>query len=183
MWGAIIAAVSGAVIGGAVQGITAYETTEQKVGAYKKASEDVRNATNKYSGKNALDTMTSSGKDYATEMGNAVGGQMVADNIAPTGPGVTGAGANALAYNNSQNVGNSAQSAAQNGFNQGVSNAQTMNDALYNKETVGAQQAMNQADINYNVANQTAQEAMNTASNIANTYNQLRTKNGRQIAE
>lgn len=174
MWGAIIAAVSGAVIGGAVQGITAYETTEQKVGAYKKASEDVRNATDKYSGKNALDTMTTSGRDYSTEMGNAVGGQMVADNIAPTSPGVTGAGANALAYNNSQNVGNKVQSAAQSGFNQGVSNAQAMNDALYNKETVGAQQAMNQADINYNVANQAVQEGMNTVGNIAQTYNTIK---------
>lgn len=182
MWGQIIATIAGAVVGGVVKGVTAWNTSVKNAEEYKQAAQDVRSATDKYSGQQGYDKMMQSGINEAYELGTAAANENVADAYVPTGPGATGSGANTNAYQSAKNVGANANQAAQSGFDQGMSMQQARNQALYNANTALAQQKMKQADIDYNAANQAIQEGMNVASNAANTYNSLRrTKNGREI--
>ena len=184
MFGLVIATIAGAVVGATVKGVTAYKTTMKNADEYKEAAEDVRKATEQYSGKNAYNRMTQAGNDLAYQLGTAAGNEALGiSNDIMQNPGSTGAGVNAAALQNAQNVGDTALNAANAGFQQGMNNEKSLMDAKYNAATQKAQQKMKQADINYNVANQAAQEGFSTAGNAAGLYNSLRkTKNGRTIA-
>lgn len=184
MFDMVIGAVAGAVVGGAVKGAIAYKTSIKNAQEYAEAAQDVRNATEKYSGENAYNRMLQAGSDYAYDLGTTAGNEAlsISDDIMQN-PGSTGAGINTAALANAQSAGDTAKNAARAGFSQGMENEKSLMDAAYNAETAKAQQKMKQADINYNVANQAAQEGFNTVSNALNTANTLGvTKNGRTIA-
>lgn len=180
-FGLVIGAVAGAAIGGAVQGVTAFVTTKEKAGAYRQAAQQVRDATEKYSGKNAYDSMVNKGQDYMTQDMASMGTEMAANTYQPTNPGA-GASAQANALNAADRSANVVNATGLNALQSGMSDANAANQAKYNAATTQAQQLMNQADINFNVANQAVQEGLGAAGNIAQTANSLRrTKNGREI--
>ena len=185
MWGGIISAVVGAVVGGVTNAVATAEAVDKKIKGYKEAAKEVREAAEKYSGKNAYNEMLSQGKDMSSTMGNMAGSSIAAERLQNNNPGVTGAGAMANAYQNAGTSANTASNASQSGFQTGMGNASTDLSSKYNKATTRANQLMKQADIDYNVSNQRNQEIMNTISNTAGTVNQLiptrRTSNGREV--
>ena len=183
MFDLVIATIAGAVVGATVKGVTAYKTTMKNADEYKEAAEDVRKATEEYSGRNAYNRMTQAGNDLAYQLGTAAGNEALGiSNDVMQNPGSTGAGVNAAALQNAQNVGDTALNAANAGFQQGMNNEKSLMDAKYNAATQKAQQKMKKADIDYNVDNQIAEEGFNTASNALNTANTIgRSSNGRNI--
>lgn len=182
MFGMVIAAIAGAVIGGAVNGVVAAKSTNDKVSAYRKAAEDVKEAANKYSGENAYKTMVNQGQNYMGQDARSMANEMASATYQPTNPGA-GATAQANALNASNKASNATNDAGLGGFSTGMSDAAASNAAKFNAATVQAQQLMNQADINYNVANQTAQTAMQGLGDTAQTVNSIRrTNNGRTYA-
>ena len=188
MWGGIIGSLISALVGGVVGGVTnaiaTRDAIDKKIKGYKEAAKEVREAAEKYSGKNAYNEMLSQGKDMSSTMGNMAGSSIAAESLQNNNPGVTGAGAMANAYQNAGDSANVASNAAQNGLHTGMSNASTDLASKYNKATTRANQVMKQADIDYNVTNQRNKEIMNTVSNTASTVNQLiprRTSNGREV--
>ena len=183
MFGMVIAAIAGAVIGGAVNGVVAAKTTDEKVNAYKQAAKDVKAAADKYSGENAYKSMVNQGQRYMANDAASMANEMAAATYQPENPGVTGT-AQANALDAANRAANATNEAALGGFSTGISDAAASNAAKYNAATAQAQQLMNQADINYNVANQAAQTAMQGIGDAANTFNSLRrTKNGRNVTE
>ena len=184
MWQMLISAIGGAIVGGTVNAVTTAQTTSAKVKAYADAANEVRNAAEQYSGKNAYEEMIRQGKDMSSTMGDMTGSALAAERLQNNNPGVTGAGAMANAYQNAGTSADAAGNAAQGGFQTGMNNASTDLSSKYNKATTRANQLMKQADIDYNVATQRNQEIMNTFGNVANTANQIRrTNNGRTYAE
>ena len=177
MWGAIIAAVAGAVIGGVTSAIATGNATDKKIKGYREASKEVREAAEKYSGKNAYNEMLSQGKDMSSTMGDMAGSSIAAERLQNNNPGVTGAGAMVNAYQNAGESADTASNAAQSGFHAGMNNASTELESKYNKATTRAKQLMKQADIDYNVANQRNKEIMNTIANTANTFNDIIPRN------
>ena len=174
MWGAIIAAVGGAIIGGAVNAVNTGKAITEKTEAYRDAAKEVRAATQAYSGRNAYQQELAEGKDLSADMGNLAGSELAAERLENLNPGTTGVGAMANAYQNAGVSANAANQAAQGGFQSGMGNAATTLGSKYNRATTRANQLMKQADIDYGVSTQRAQEAMNTIGNVANTVNQLR---------
>lgn len=182
MWGSIIVGLVGAVVGGVTNAIATKNAIDKKIKGYKEAAKEVREAAEKYSGKNAYNEILSQGKDVSSTMGDMAGSSIAAEILQNNNPGVTGAGAMANAYQNAGTSANTASNAAQGGFQTGMSNASTYLASKYNKATTRANQVMKQADIDYNVTNQRNKEIMNTIGNVANTVNQLRTtSNGRGV--
>ena len=183
MWGGIIASFFGFIIGGVTNAVATAEAVDKKIKGYKEAAKEVREAAEKYSGKNAYNEMLSQGKDMSSTMGDMAGSSIAAERLQNNNPGVTGAGAMANAYQNAGTSANTASNAAQGGFQTGMSNASTDLASKYNKATTRANQLMKQAGIDYGVASQRNQEIMNTISNTAGTVNQLiPRKNGRTYA-
>lgn len=183
MWGQIIAAIGGAIIGGTINAVITAQATSAKVKAFADAATEVRNATERYSGRNAYQEMVRQGKDTSSTMGDMTGSALAAERLQNNNPGVTGAGAMANAYQNAGTSANAASNAAQGGFQTGMNNASTELNSKYNKATTRANQLMKQAGIDYNVNMQRNKEIMNTIGNITNMVNQLRTtKNGRTYA-
>ena len=183
MWGGIIASLVGFVVGGVTNAVATAEAVDKKIKGYKEAAKEVREAAEKYSGKNAYNEMLSQGKDMSSTMGDMAGSSIAAERLQNNNPGVTGAGAMANAYQNAGESADAASGAAQGGFQTGMSNASADLASKYNKATTRANQLMKQADIDYNVTNQRNQEIMNTISNTAGTVNQLiPRKNGRTYA-
>lgn len=181
MWAAIVSAIGGAVIGGAVRGVVASETNKKKIEAYQNAAKQVKEAADKYSGEAGFQRMIDRANMYASEDAQSMGNEMAAATYAPTNPGAV-EGKNAAAYNAAGEAGNAVNSTAMNSYNQGMVDANAENQAKYNANTVEAQQAMKQADIDTSATRQASQEIMNTVANAANTYGQLRTtKNGREV--
>lgn len=182
MWQQIVAAVGGAIVGGITNAAMTADAIDKKVKAYADSAKEVRNAAEKYSGKNAYQEMVSQGKDMSSTMGDMTGSALAAERLENNNPGVTGAGAMANAYQNAGTSANTAGNAAQGGFQAGMNNASAELNSKYNKATTRANQLMKQAGIDYNVSNQKNQEIMNTIGNVANTVNQLRTtSNGREV--
>ena len=185
MWAGIIAAVVGAVVGGVTNAVATADAIDKKIKGYKEAAKEVREAAEKYSGKNAYNEELTQGKDMSSTMGDMAGSSISAESLQNNNPGVTGAGAMANAYQNAENSANVASNAAQGGFQTGMSNASKELESKYNKATTRANQLMKQADIDYNVTNQRNKEIMNTISNTADTVNKIvptrRTSNGREV--
>lgn len=177
MYGAIIAAVAGAVIGGVTNAIATGNAIDKKIKGYKEAAKEVREAAEKYSGKNAYNEELSQGKDMSSTMGDMAGSSVAAERLQNNNPGITGAGAMANAYQNAGESSDVASAAAQGGFQTGMNNASTELESKYNKATTSAKQMMKQANIDYNVAAQRNKEIMNSISNTADTFNQLISRN------
>ena len=177
MWGGTIAAVTGAVIGGVTNAVATADAIDKKIKGYKEAAKEVREAAEKYSGKNAYNEELSQGKDMSSTMGDMAGSSVAAERLQNNNPGVTGAGAMANAYQNAGESADVASGAAQGGFQTGMNNASTELESKYNKATASANQKMKQANIDYNVTNQRNQEIMNSIYNATDTFNQLISRN------
>ena len=184
MWQQFVAMAAGAMIGGVTNAVMTAQAIDKKIKAYADASKEVREATEKYSGKNAYNEMVRQGKDMSSTMGDMTGSALAAERLQNNNPGVTGAGAMANAYQNAGTSADAAGNAAQGGFQSGMNNASTELNSKYNKATTRANQLMKQAGIDYNVSMQRNKEIMDTIGNVANTANQTiprRTNNGREI--
>ena len=189
MWGQIIAAVAGMIVGGVTNAAMTASAIDKKIKAYADATTEVRNAAEKYSGQNAYNEMVRQGKDMSSTMGDMTGSALAAERLQNNNPGVTGAGAMANAYQNAGTSADAASNSAQGGFQAGMNNASTELNSKYNKATTRANQLMKQANIDYNVTNQRNKEIMNTIANGVDTYNKVapsfsrdnKTSNGRQV--
>lgn len=177
MWAGIIATIAGAIIGGVTNAIATRNAIDKKIKGYKEASKEVREAAEKYSGKNAYNEELTQGKDMSSTMGDMAGSSVAAESLQNNNPGVTGAGAMANAYQNAGESSNVASAAAQGGFQAGMNNASTELESKYNKATARANQLMKQANIDYNVTNQRNKEIMNTISNTTDTFNKVIPRN------
>ena len=179
MWGAIIAAVIGAVVGGVTNAVATADAIDKKIKGFKEATKEVREAAEKYSGKNAYNEELTQGKDMSSTMGDMAGSSVAAERLQNNNPGITGAGAMANAYQNAGESSDVASNAAQGGFQAGMNNASTELESKYNKATTRAKQLMKQANIDYNVATQRNKEFMNTLSDTADTFNKVIPRNNR----
>ena len=160
VFGKIIGAIGGAVIGGVVNGITTAENNKIKIKALEKATKNMKNATEEYSGKKALEKMYNAGLQGAYDYGTSMGNEMASQAFTPQNPGSTGTGINSAAMLAGQEAGDIAKNAAISGFNSGMNNEAAMNAAKYNEMANKTNLELKQADIDYNVANQKAQEFM-----------------------
>lgn len=165
MWGAVIAGAIGMVSKAVISGVTAYNATQEKVKAYRGAAEDVRNATNLYSGTNLNNAMTEKGMANAAERNaQAMGAAASAGN----GAGSTKMG-NFMPLK--QNVINADKTTS--AYNAGANRAKTEADAQFNAATKQSELAKQQADINYNVANQTGQAVANGVGAVTDLTSQI----------
>ena len=173
MWGAIIATIAGAIVGGVTNAIATRDAIDKKIKGYKEAAKEVREAAEKYSGKNAYNEELTQGKDMSSTMGDMAGSSIAAERLQNNNPGVTGAGAMANAYQNAGESSDVASAAAQGGFQAGMNNASTELESKYNKATAKANQLMKQANIDYNVTNQRNKEIMNSITDTMKTFNTI----------
>lgn len=164
-WGAVIAVAASMIGKAVVSGITAYNATQDKIKAYKGAAEDIRKATELYSGTNLNNAMTEKGMANAAER-NAQSMGAAANNFNGTGSTKM---ANFMPLK--QNVINADKTSS--AYNAGANRAKAEADAKYNAATQRAQQLMKQADIDYNVKNQTGQAAANAIGNVTDLTSQF----------
>lgn len=165
MWAAVIMGAVSMVSKAVISGVNAYNATQEKVKAYKGAAEDIRNATNLYSGTNLNNAMTEKGMANAAER-NAQSMGAAANNFNGTGSTKM---ANFMPLK--QNVINADKTAS--AYNAGANRVKTENDAKYNAATQRAQQLMKQADIDYNVKNQTGQAISNGIGTLTDLTSQI----------
>ena len=164
-WGAVIAAAASMIGKAVVNGITAYNTTQDKIKAYRGAADDIRNATELYSGTNLNNAMTEKGIANAAER-NAQSMGAAANNFNGTGSTKM---ENFMPLK--QNVINADKTSS--AYNAGANRAKTEADAQFNAATKQAELDKQQADINYNVANQTGQAISNGIGNITDLTSQI----------
>lgn len=165
MWGAVIAGAASMIGKAVVSGIMAYNATQEKIKAYKGAAEDIRKATELYSGTNLNNAMTEKGMANAAER-NAQSMGAAANNFNGTGSTKM---ANFMPLK--QNVINADKTTS--AYNAGANRVKAENDAKYNAATQRAKQLMKQADIDYNVKNQTGQAAANAIGNVTDLTSQF----------
>lgn len=177
MWGGIIMGFISALVGGVTNAIATRDAIDKKIKGYKEASKEVREAAEKYSGKNAYNEELTQGKDMSSTMGDMAGSSIAAESLQNNNPGITGAGAMTNAYQNAGTSADTASNAAQGGFQAGMNNASTELESKYNKATARANQLMKQANIDYNVTNQRNKEIMNSITNTMKTFNTIVPKN------
>lgn len=164
-WGAVIAAAASMVSKSIVSGVIAYQSTQDKIKAYRGAAEDIRNATELYSGTNLNNAMTEKGMANAAER-NAQSMGAAANNFNGTGSTKM---ANFMPLK--QNVINADKTSS--AYNAGANRAKTEADAQFNAATKQAELNKQMADINYNVANQTGQAISNGIGNITDLTSQI----------
>ena len=164
-WGAIIAAAATMIGKAVVSGITAYNATQEKVKAYRGAAEDIRKATELYSGTNLNNAMTEKGMANAVER-NAQSMGAAANNFNGTGSTKM---VNFMPLK--QNVINADKTAS--AYNAGANRVKAEADAKFNAATKQAELNKQQADINYNVANQTGQSVSNGIGAVTDLASQI----------
>lgn len=164
-WGAVIAGAAAMIGKAVVSGVMAYNATQEKIKAYKGAAEDVRKATELYSGTNLNNAMTEKGMANAAER-NAQSMGAAANNFNGTGSTKM---ANFMPLK--QNVINADKTSS--AYNAGANRVKTEADAKFNAATQRAQQLMKQADIDYNVKNQTGQAIANGIESVVDLTSQF----------
>ena len=164
-WGAVIAAAASMVGKAVVSGITAYNATQDKIKAYRGAAEDIRNATNLYSGTNLNNAMTEKGMANAAER-NAQSMNAAANNFNGTGSTKT---SNFMPLK--QNVINADKTSS--AYNAGANRVKAEADAKFNAAKQQADLQKEQADINYKVANQTGQAVTNGIGAVTDLISQI----------
>lgn len=164
-WGAVIAAAASMIGKAVVSGIGAYNATQDKIKAYRGAAEDIRNATELYSGTNLNNAMTEKGMANAAER-NAQSMGAAANNFNGTGSTKM---ENFMPLK--QNVINADKTSS--AYNAGANRAKTEADAKFNAATKQAELQKEQADINYNVKNQNNQAISNGIGNITDLTSQI----------
>lgn len=165
MWGAVIAGAAAMIGKAVISGVNAYQSTQEKIKAYKGAAEDIRKATELYSGTNLNNAMTEKGMANAAER-NAQSMGAAANNFDGTGSTKM---ANFMPLK--QNVINADKTSS--AYNAGANRVKTEADAKFNAEKQKAEMALKQADIDYNVKNQTGQAVANGISNITDLTSQF----------
>lgn len=164
-WGVIIAAAASMIGKAVVNGITAYNATQEKVKAYRGAAEDIRKATELYSGTNLNNAMTEKGMANAVER-NAQSMGAAANNFNGTGSTKM---VNFMPLK--QNVINADKTAS--AYNAGANRVKAEADAKFNAATKQAELNKQQADINYNAANQTGQSVANGIGAVTDLASQI----------
>ena len=164
-WGAVIAAAASMIGKAVVSGIGAYNATQDKIKAYRGAAEDIRDATNLYSGTNLNNAMTEKGMANAAER-NAQSMGAAANNFNGTGSTKM---ANFMPLK--QNVINADKTSS--AYNAGANRAKTEADAKFNAAKQQADLQKEQADINYKAANQTGQALANGIGAVADLTSQI----------
>lgn len=164
-WGMVIAAAASMIGKAVVSGITAYNATQDKIKAYKGAADDIRNATELYSGTNLNNAMTEKGMANAAER-NAQSMGAAANNFNGTGSTKM---SNFMPLK--QNVINADKTSS--AYNAGANRVNTENTAKYNAATKQADLNKQMADINYNVANQTGQAIANGVGAVTDLTSQI----------
>ena len=164
-WGAVIAVAASMIGKAVVSGITAYNATQDKIKAYRGAAEDIRKATELYSGTNLNNAMTEKGMANAAER-NAQSMGAAANNFNGTGSTKM---ANFMPLK--QNVINADKTSS--AYNAGANRAKAEADAKFNAVKQQADLAKEQADIDYKVKNQTGQAISNGIGNITDLTSQF----------
>lgn len=166
--GGLIAQLVMGLVGSAVSGVSTYYLIDKEIAEYEKAREDVKEATDKYSGYNVYNSMLNKGKQTAEFMGRT------ADTVSDinTNPG----GANVMST--AAQAANPTSEAVMGGYSQGMSNAAEMANAQYDAATKAAQGKMNQAGINYQVGQQAVQGAVGGLQGLASTISEIGKKSG-----
>lgn len=164
-WGAVIAVAASMIGKAVVSGITAYNATQDKIKAYRGAAEDIRKATELYSGTNLNNAMTEKGMANAAER-NAQSMGAAANNFNGTGSTKM---ANFMPLK--QNVINADKTTS--AYNAGANRAKAEADAKYNAVKQQADLDKQMADINYNVANQTSQAVSNGIGAVTDLTSQI----------
>lgn len=165
MWAAVIMGAVSMVSKAVISGVNAYNATQEKVKAYRGAADDIRNATELYSGTNLNNAMTEKGMANAAER-NAQSMSAAANNFNGTGSTKM---ANFMPLK--QNVINADKTSS--AYNAGANRAKTEADAKFNAATKQAELQKQQADINYNVANQNSQAIANGIGAVADLTSQF----------
>lgn len=165
MWGAVIAVTASMIGKAVVSGITAYNATKEKVDSYRGAADDIRNATNLYSGTNLNNAMTEKGMANAAER-NAQSMGAAANNFNGTGSTKM---VNFMPLK--QNVINADKTTS--AYNDGANRVKAENDAKYNAAKQQADLQKEQADIDYKVKNQTGQAISNGIGAVTDLTSQF----------
>lgn len=164
-WGMVLAAAASMIGKAVVSGITAYNATQDKIKAYRGAADDIRKATELYSGTNLNNAMTEKGMANAAER-NAQSMGAAANNFNGTGSTKM---ANFMPLK--QNVINADKTSS--AYNAGANRAKAEADAKFNAVKQQADLAKQQADIDYNTKNQTGQAAANAIGNVTDLASQF----------
>ena len=167
-WGMVIAAAASMIGKAVISGITAYNATQDRIKAYRGAADDIRKATELYSGTNLNNAMTEKGMANAAER-NAQSMGAAANNFNGTGSTKM---VNFMPLK--QNVINADKTSS--AYNAGANRAKTEADAKFNAVKQQADLAKQQADIDYNVKTQTGQAISNgigTLSDLTSLFGGL----------
>lgn len=146
VWALAIGALAGAVY----NGVSSYMNNQKLAGAYRNYARDVRNAAEKYSGKNAERAIQNAGEISANNVG-------VQDWSAASREGVDPYHMNL-------------QNRAAEGYNLGTGNKTKELNARYNADTAQSKAALKQAGVDFGVNNQLQQTTMNTAGGLTDLY-------------
>lgn len=165
MWAAVIMGAVSMVSKAVISGVNAYNATKEKVKAYRGAADDIRNATNLYSGTNLNNAMTEKGMANAAER-NAQSMGAAANNFNGTGSTKM---ANFMPLK--QNVINADKTSS--AYNAGANRAKTEADAKFNAAKQQADLQKEQAGINYNFANQNSQAITNGIGTLTDLTSQF----------
>ena len=165
MWAAVIMGAVSMVSKAVISGVNAYNATQEKVKAYRGAADDIRDATNLYSGTNLNNAMTEKGMANAAER-NAQSMGAAANNFNGTGSTKM---ANFMPLK--QNVINADKTSS--AYNAGANRAKAEADAKFNAVKQQADLNKQQADIDYNVANQNSQALSNGIGAVTDLTSQI----------
>lgn len=146
VWAMAIGALAGAVY----NGVSTYMNNQKLAGAYNNYAKDVRNAAEKYSGKNAERAIQNAGEMSANNIG-------VQDWSAASREGVDPYHMNL-------------QNRAAEGYNLGTGNKTKELNSRYNADTAQSKAALKQAGVDFGVNNQLQQTTMNTAGGLVDLY-------------
>lgn len=161
--GGLIAQIIMGLAGSVVSGVTTYNLIGREISEYSKARDDIRDATNKYSGEQAYTNMINAAKQNAEFMGRTAD-TTSAINTNPGGRYVMSTAADAA---------DPTANAVMGGYSQGMSNAAQIMDAKFDKATKNAQTKMNQAGINYQVGQQATQGIVGGLQGIGKTWTEI----------
>ena len=146
VWALAIGALAGAVY----NGVSTYMNNQKLAGAYSNYAKDVRNAAEKYSGKNAERAIQNAGEMSSNNLG-------VQDWSAASREGIDPYHMNL-------------QNRAAEGYNLGTGNKTKELNAKYNADTAQSKAALKQAGVDFGVNNQLQQTVMNTAGGLTDLY-------------
>ena len=165
MWAAVIMGAVSMVSKAVISGVNAYNATQDKIKAYRGAADDIRKATELYSGTNLNNAMTEKGMANAAER-NAQSMGAAANNFNGTGSTKM---ANFMPLK--QNVINADKTSS--AYNAGANRAKTEADAKFNAVKQQVDLNKQQADINYNIANQNSQAIANGIGAVTDLTSQF----------